>query len=338
MQQKPNHVNRLIVRLLDQVIVSVTQALATGSAAHEKSNANKPLGGIVAASLTPLAVDGTVDIGRMKQHFDWLFAQGCSFVSPFGSTGEGPSFSVAEKHAALVALKAEGIDMSRVIPAAMSAAVDDTVSSIKTALALDCRAILIVPPYYYGSASQAGIADFFAACAAPFGGNFPLDVVLYHIPQMSKIAFGTALIHELVARFPGRIVGIKDSTGDRDHSVMLARTFPALRIFTGDDRVLPDLLDAGGAGMIGGLPNIVAPDLCAFFANPKGEQAKSIMERAALRIVAVDDHGGIAALKAIKAEAYKDDAWTRHKAPLRPIDKDSYASLRAIFVNTAFEF
>lgn len=309
-----------------------------GSAAQDLSSSTKVLGGIVAASLTPLSTDGQVDIDRMRHHFDWLFAQGCSFISPFGSTGEGPSFSAAEKHVALVALQGAGIDMSRIIPAAMSAAVDDTVASIRTAQALGCRAILIVPPYYYSSASQDGIADFFAACAAPFGGNFPLDVVLYHIPQMSKIAFSTQLIETLVARFPNRIVGIKDSTGNRDHSVMLAHTFPALRIFTGDDRVLPDLLDAGGAGMIGGLPNIVAPELCAFFADPKNEQSAAIMDRAAKRIVAIDDFGGIAALKAIKAEAYRDDAWTRHKAPLRPIDAETYAKLRAVFVATAFEF
>ena len=309
-----------------------------GKAAQDLSSSAKVLGGIVAASLTPVTADGQVDIDRMKRHFDWLFASGCSFISPFGSTGEGPSFSVAEKHAALVALQGAGVDMSRVIPAAMSAAIDDTVASIRTAKALGCRAVLIVPPYYYGSASQGGIADFFAACAAPFGGNFPLDVVLYHIPQMSKIGFSTTLIETLVARFPNRIVGIKDSTGNRDHSVMLARTFPTLRIFTGDDRVLPDLLEAGGAGMIGGLPNIVAPDLCAFFADPKGAQSAAIMERAARRIVAIDDFGGIAALKAIKAEFYRDDAWTRHKAPLRAIDAETYAKLRAAFIASAFEF
>jgi 4-hydroxy-tetrahydrodipicolinate synthase len=302
------------------------------------SNPTKDLGGIIAASLTPVTAGGQVDIDRMKRHFDWLFASGCSFISPFGSTGEGPSFSVAEKHAALVALQGAGVDMSRVLPAAMSAAIDDTVASIRTAQALGCRAILIVPPYYYGSASQDGIGDFFAACAAPFGGNFPLDVVLYHIPQMSKIAFSTTLIETLVARFPNRIVGIKDSTGNRDHSVMLARAFPTLRIFTGDDRVLPDLLEAGGSGMIGGLPNIVAPDLCAFFADPKGAQSAAIMERAAKRIVAIDDFGGIAALKAVKAEFYRDDAWTRHKAPLRAIDAETYAKLRAAFIASAFEF
>jgi 4-hydroxy-tetrahydrodipicolinate synthase len=318
--------------------MSMKQALEVGTAARELPRFDKTLGGIVAASLTPLTADGTVDIGRMKCHFDWLCAQGCSFVSPFGSTGEGPSFSVAEKNAALVALAKLGAHMHLVIPAAMSAAVDDTVSSIRTALDLGCRAILIVPPYYYGAASQAGISDFFSACTARFGGNFPLDVVLYHIPSMSRIAFGTELITDLVTRFPGRIVGIKDSTGDRAHTVMLARTFPQLRIFTGDDRVLPDLLAAGGAGMIGGLPNVVAPDLCAFFAAPEGPNAKAIMARAAIRIAAVDDHGGIGALKALKAEAYRDAAWTQHKAPLRPIDSETYERLRSAFVASGFVF
>lgn len=311
----------------------MTQELST---ALNASN-SKALSGIVAASLTPITDTGNIDIVRLRSHFDWLFAAGCSYVSPFGSTGEGASFSVREKRAAMEALQQAGAPMDRLIPASMSAALDDAVATVRMAVDLGCRAVLIAPPFYYGAASQDGIAAFFEACASRLGGSFPLDVVLYHIPAMTKVGYGVALVQQLVARHQ-RIVGIKDSTGDRAHTLMLARTFPNLRIFTGDDRVLPDLLAAGGAGMIGGLPNVNAVELCRFFADPKGPEAAGLSDRAAQRIVAVDDHGGISALKAVRARMTGDAAWTRLLAPLLPPSAGSAAELFESFRRSEFQF
>jgi len=312
----------------------VTQEL---SAASDASNF-RALGGIVAASLTPVTDTGSIDIARLRAHFDWLFAAGCSYVSPFGSTGEGASFSVREKRAALAALQQAGVPMDRLIPASMSAALDDAVATIAAAADLGCRAVLIAPPFYYGTTSQDGIAAFFEAAANRFGGDFPLDVVLYHIPAMTKVGYGVELVQRLLARHGKRIVGIKDSTGDRTHTLMLARTFPNLRIFTGDDRVLPDLLAAGGAGMIGGLPNVNAIELCQFFADPNGPAAQGLRDRAAQRIVAVDDHGGIIALKAVKARISGDAAWMRPLEPLLPLSPAGVAALLQSFQHSQFQF
>ncbi len=306
-------------------------------AAAQASN-SRALGGIVAASLTPVTDTGEIDIARLKSHFDWLFAAGCSYISPFGSTGEGASFSVREKRAALAALQQAGVPMDRLIPASMSAALDDAVATIAAAADLGCRAVLIAPPFYYGATSQDGIAAFFEAAANRFGGTFPLDVVLYHIPAMTKVGYGVELVQRLIARHGKRIVGIKDSTGDRTHTLMLAKTFPNLRIFTGDDRVLPDLLAAGGAGMIGGLPNVNAVELCQFFADPNGPASAGLRERAAQRIVAVDDHGGIVALKAVKARISGDAAWMRPLEPLLPLPAAGVAALIGEFRQSQFQF
>ena len=309
----------------------------TSSPAPDASS--KPeLGGIICASLTPVTADGSIDIARMAAHIRGLFADGCSFVSPFGSTGEGPSFSVREKIAALGALVAAGVDPGRLIPASMSAALDDVVEMVRFGAAGGYPAVLIVPPFYYGGASQDGIADFFSALADRLGGALPVDIILYHIPQLTRIGFGADLVRRLIARHGRRIVGIKDSTGDREHTLMLQRTFRELRIFTGDDRVLAPLLEAGGAGMIGGLPNIVARDLSAIYRDPSGPETAVLRERAAVRIEAVDDLGGIAALKAIKARVLGDPAWMATRPPLQPLDAAKTAELLGRFERSEFPF
>lgn len=294
--------------------------------------------GIICASLTPVSAEGMIDIPRMAAHIRGLFEDGCSFVSPFGSTGEGASFSVREKIAALTALTDAGIDPGRLIPAAMSAALDDAVEIVRFGAAAGYRAVLVAPPFYYGGASQAGIGDYFGMLADRLGGTLPTEIVLYHIPQMTKIPFSVELIRQLIDRHGDRIAGIKDSTGNHDHTLMLQRTFPELRIFTGDDRVLPDLLAAGGAGMIGGLPNIVARDLCTIYRDPTGAGTAELRQRAAVRIQAIDDFSGIAALKAVKAKIVGDPAWRTTLPPLRALDQASTAELLGRFERSEFPF
>ena len=267
-----------------------------------------------------------------------LFADGCSFVSPFGSTGEGPSFSVSEKIRALKELKTLGIPSARLIPASMSPALDDIAEMVRFGAEGGYRAVLIAPPFYYGGASQAGIGDVFSALADRFGGTLPIEIVLYHIPQLTGIPFGVDLVRSLRERHGDRIAGIKDSTGDHAHTLMLQRTFPDLAIFTGDDRVLPDLLLAGGAGMIGGLPNIVAADLCTIARDPGGAATAELRKNAGLRIEAIDSLGGISALKAVKARLTGDPSWLATKPPLRPIAPAESAQLFDRLQQSKFAF
>jgi 4-hydroxy-tetrahydrodipicolinate synthase len=228
--------------------------------------------------------------------------------------------------------------MDRVIPAAMTTSIDDATAMILAGKELGCRAVLVLPPFYYGAAGQDGIELFLDACASKAGGSFPIDIILYHIPALSKIPYGIDLVGRLIARHGSRIVGIKDSTGDQAHTLMLARTFPQLAIFTGDDRVLPALLEAGGAGMIGGMPNVVARELCAFQADPHGPGAPSAMAEAALRIQAVDRFGGIVALKGLLAEITGDREWARPMPPLTAIDAGAMKTLRRAFEDAGFAF
>ncbi|WP_201776024.1 dihydrodipicolinate synthase family protein [Devosia geojensis] len=315
----------------------MNQPLSSDTKIRPLEAARQQVGGIVAAALTPVTDDYRIDIARWRAHLDWLLAQGCSYVSPFGSTGEGPSFSAIEKIEALTALRHGGFDMERVIPAAMSAALDDTAATVSAAARLGCRAALIVPPYYYGASGE-GIATYFAGCAARLGGTFPIDIVLYHIPQMSRAPFTTGLIEALLARHGERIIGIKDSTGVEPDTVALAGRFPSLRVFTGDDRVLPPLLGVGGAGMIGGMPNIVARELVGRAGSQTALNEAAAVDRAARRIEAVEACGGVVALKALKARMADDPAWRRPMPPLLPIDPAAEARLISAFEATRFDF
>jgi 4-hydroxy-tetrahydrodipicolinate synthase len=293
------------------------------------------LRGVIAASITPITAAGAIDVPRLTQHVARLIADGCSFVSTFGTTGEGASFSTREKIAALKALKAAGADMKRQVPAVMTPTLDDAAQMVMAIADLGCRAALILPPFYYPT-TDAGIAGFFDALVCRTKDADALDLLLYNIPQLSRVRFTPELVAKILGRHSGRVVGIKDSTGDLENGLMLVSRFPDLAIFTGDDRVLPRLVSAGGAGMIGGMPNVFARELRAIFDNPTSPLAADLSARQAERIAAVDANGSLLALKSAVAYYRHDDDYARALPPLVALTTAQQAEVIAAFEKSGF--
>lgn len=287
--------------------------------------------GVVAASLTPVTQTFDIDAARLCDHVSSLLEDDCDFVSTFGTTGEGASFSTRQKADALKAMAAANIDMSRLIPGVISPTIDDAAQSIDAAARLGCSAALLLPPFYY-PAEEPGIAAFYDAV---FDRTDDRDVpiILYNIPDFSGATITPSLIETLVKRHGARIGGVKDSTGDRDNGVMLAKAFPDLSVFTGDDRVLPDLLEAGGAGLIGGMPNLFAKDIVTYFRAPHGPDAPRLIQLANARIDVVDSGEGLAALKAMMAVRHDDPTWRRVMPPLEPLSGDAIERVVQAFVD-----
>jgi len=273
------------------------------------------LGGIVTAILTPIRPDLTIDIDRLIAHAQHLLAHGGSRVSTFGSTGEGVAFSPAQKRAALEAMLAAGIRPDQMLPAIMTSALDQAATEMADAAALGCKHVLVLPPYYYKSPSIEGLVSFYEGVYAR-AGRPDVSLVLYNIPQMSGVTITHELVRALQAGQGAPIAGIKDSTGNLQSGLDFVAAFPELAIFTGDDRVLPHLLRAGGAGMIGGLPNLYVADLVALYRDVDGADAERLSALASERIAQIDATGGLLALKAGLAEQRNDPQWRRAMPPL----------------------
>ena len=56
--------------------------------------------GISAAMTTPFNADLSIDSGLLAAHAARLLEEGCSSLTLFGTTGEGPSIATAERAAA----------------------------------------------------------------------------------------------------------------------------------------------------------------------------------------------------------------------------------------------
>src|SRR5437660_1384767 len=122
-----------------------------------------PVRGLWCATLTPLGHDGAIDHARMAAHTRALFAQGVDGVAPFGTTGEGPSFSVAERRAGLDALLAAGIPPSRLVAATGCTAFADAVALTRHAVQAGCSRCLVLPPFFFKDLSDDAVYGYFAA-------------------------------------------------------------------------------------------------------------------------------------------------------------------------------
>nr|WP_272212029.1 dihydrodipicolinate synthase family protein [Marinicella sp. W31]MDC2877924.1 dihydrodipicolinate synthase family protein [Marinicella sp. W31] len=276
--------------------------------------AESDLRGVVGACVTPVTEACEIDLQRLKSHMEFMLEGGCSFVSEFGTTGEGASFSTRQKVEALRALAEAGMDMKRHIPGVVASALDEAAGMLSAIAEVGARAALVIPPYYYAPSSRGAVADFYEAMIER-ADSPDIEIVLYNFPHFSGVTFDVPQVEVMLERFGKRIVGIKDSTGSFSEGLKLIEAFPQLSIFTGDDRILPDMVAAGGAGMIGGMTNPYPADTVQLYTGPVTDALRA---RAKARIEAVDGYGGTVVLKALVSELRNDDAFRRTLPPLSP--------------------
>lgn len=279
-----------------------------------QDQADPPLRGIVAAAVTPADEDHGIDVPRLLAHTRWLLANGCDLVSLFGTTGEGPSFPVADRIEATRAVISGGVSPRRLVPAVMTASAGEGRQMFRALAEMGCRAALVMPPFFF-EATDDGVFRFCAHVADGGGAAPDLPILLYHYPAMSGFGFSHDLIARLVAHFGPRLAGIKDSSGDLDHTLGLITAFPTLSVFTGTDLHLAAAVAAGGAGIIGGVPNVNARLLAARLAAD-ADATGALDARIATLFAEVVKTGGPLPIKAMVARLHGDAAWAEGAPPL----------------------
>jgi len=286
------------------------------------------LHGALAPVVTPFTADLRPDAGRLARHCRWLVAQETG-LAVFGTNSEGNSLSVPEKIALLDALVDAGIPAHRMMPGTGCCALPDTVELTRHAMRHGCSGVLMLPPFYYKGVSDDGLFASYSEVIERVG-DARLRIYLYHIPQVSQVPIGLALIERLLARYPGTIAGVKDSSGDFGNtSAMLERFQPrGFDVFSGSESFLLETLRAGGAGCISAIANVNPGPIARLVREWKAPDAEA--QQAALdRVRALyQSFPMLPALKATVAQFSGDDAWTTLRPPLVALEAAERAELR----------
>ena len=290
-----------------------------------------PYQGIWPALLTPLDANLDINILAFATHARSLLEAGCMGVTPFGTTGEGPSFSVAERIAAIDGLMAGGVPAGRILVSTSCAALPDVVALTRHAVRAGAFGVLLLPPFFLKGVPDQGVINFYSQVIDKVADD-RLRIVLYHIPQISGVPLSHHVVQTLVQRHPNTIVGIKDSGCQRDVSLAFAKAFmPPLQVWVGNEPDLQTLAAQGAVGAVSGVGNVMPRLLQRLVGEFDGAHAVRDQARVKAFVeILVDGWGMTAAFKGIMAILGNDPGWRRVRAPLVALDDAQMARLTAL--------
>jgi 4-hydroxy-tetrahydrodipicolinate synthase len=215
--------------------------------------------GSIPALVTPFR-NGSFDERAFRRLVDWQIDNGTSALVPCGTTGEASTLSNAEHHRVIEVCVEQAAGRVPVIAGCGSNDTMNALLHMRFSRKSGAAAALCVAPYY-NRPSQAGLIAHFSYLAE----NAELPIVLYNVPGRTVTDIMPETVCELAQRYPDRIIGIKDASGDlsrvTDHRMGIGREFCQL---SGDDELWLPHSAAGGVGCISVTTN-VAPRLCADF-------------------------------------------------------------------------
>ena len=249
-----------------------------------------PLAGVYAAAVTPLKPDLSLDLEAVPALFKFLAGRGCHGVVLFGTTGEGPSFSPAEREALMRCAREvrESLPGFRLLAGTGTPSLSESADLTKLAFDLGFDGVLVVPPYYFRKATDNGLFAWFSELirkSVPSSGY----VLGYHFPNVAGIGLSLELLARLKDAFPTQFAGIKNSSHDADLARALGEKFGSdLVVLTGTDSYLELAMQNQAAGCITAPANILSPDLREAWdlinagKNSTGAQARIKKQRAIL--------------------------------------------------------
>jgi len=274
--------------------------------------------GVIAPVLTPFGEDGAPDADRFIEHAEWLMADGCTGLAPFGTTSEANSLGLDERMELLEDLVDAGIEPAKLMPGTGMCSIADATILTQHAVDLGCGGVLMLPPFYYKNPSEEGLFRFFADVIDEVDDD-RLRVYLYHIPPVAQVGFSLRLIDRLIKEFPGIVVGLKDSSGDWSNTKAILDAFPKFEVFPGSETFLLDGLRSGAVGCISATANVNPRGIREVYDRWQGEEADQLQARISGLRKAIQAYPMIPMLKAIVAHYREDTGWAEVRPPFVPM-------------------
>ena len=206
-------------------------------------------GGVWPAAVTPMTPEGAIDwpgLARLLAHFE---AEGCAGVVLAGTNGEGPSLSAIEKRDLLREAQAMKGGLGVILGLA-TCSLSEAQWLASQAGKWGADGLLALPPFFFRSASEAGIEAWLLAVM----DEASCPVLVYENPG----ACGVSLSTECLARLAQHPMcgGLKDSSGATHRLDELRQIFSG-SLFVGNETLLPLVRAAGWSGSISGCANAI---------------------------------------------------------------------------------
>lgn len=286
-----------------------------------------PIRGLVAATFTPMAADGAIDVAAIAGMVDRLLAEGISGLYVLGSTGEGVSLTGDERCTVAEAFVQSTQARVPVIVQVGCESLTQSRQLARHAQSIGADAISAVSPVYFKPDSLPLLVRSMAmiAEAAP-----ELPFYYYHIPAVTGVAANMVDFLRLGREQIPTLRGIK-FTSPSLHEFQACIEFAEDRfeILWGMDEMLLSGLVAGARAAVGSTynfaPHVYQKLLAAFDAGDL-EQSRHWQSRSQALVRGFVPYGPRGAQKAIMAMVGLDCGPPR--LPIAALDPSQTESLR----------
>jgi 4-hydroxy-tetrahydrodipicolinate synthase len=310
-----------ILKIVKDNLETKTEEISMEQKATKHSLAN----GVYAATLTPMYEDFSCNCEALVNHCNDLINRGCKGIVLFGTTGEGTSFSVAEREQLIKEVVRSGIDPQKIIIGITCCAINDAIKLASLAIDSHCAAVLISPPFFYSNLCEEGVINFYKEIIRSID-HHELKILLYHIPQYSGVPITMNMIKALNDEFPNTVIGIKESEGNLDFTKKVLSTFENFKVFVGHELHISEAVQSGAAGGISGIVNAYPELISSLYEYGKNQDKPDYNPVAKIVVQSLKKHPIFPAIKAV-VESQKGKDWHVVRLPLVSLNKQQKQEL-----------
>jgi 4-hydroxy-tetrahydrodipicolinate synthase len=285
--------------------------------------------GLIAPILSPFNDDLSFDQNTYNELAKTLLNSGCAGLAPFGTTGEALSISAEERKQALDGLIDSGIEPSVLIPGTGLCNLPESVALSQQAVDLGCEGVMVLPPFYFKGVSDDGLFSYYEEFIARVNRD-TLRIYLYHIPQVSGVGLSIELVNALKEKYPSIVVGIKDSSGDWEHTKNLL-SLDNFIVYPGSELPLIDAMKLGAPGCISATANLNSKPIAEvidYCEDKNWDKAIALHNPVAQTRVVFQDYAPIPAQKALLSQMTNRESWRNVRSPLIALTKEKTQQLR----------
>ncbi|SDD95988.1 4-hydroxy-tetrahydrodipicolinate synthase [Cupriavidus sp. YR651] len=210
-----------------------------------------PVSGSVPALVTPMNIDGTLDIATLHAMVDWHIEEGTSALVVMGSTGESATLDSSEHCQMVREVVEHAAGRLPVIAGTGANSTREALELTRYAKDVGADAVLSVTPYY-NRPTQEGLYQHYRKIAE----NVEIPLIVYNVPGRTGVDLADDTVLRL-AEIPG-IAGLKDATGDIARGTKLLHMLPNnFSVYSGDDETAAALMLLGAKGNISVTANVI---------------------------------------------------------------------------------
>lgn len=280
--------------------------------------------GLGVALVTPFTEDGNVDYSTLEKLVQMHLDCGTDFLCVLGTTAETPTLTTEEKREIRKRIIKQVDGRMPIMVGIGGNCTQAVINEIASEDLTGVDAILSVVPYY-NKPTQEGIYQHYRAIAA----STDIPIFLYDVPGRTGVNLLPATAIRIANECPN-VVGFKAASGNLTQIKELIDNKPAhLDVFSGDDGLTVDIMEAGGLGVISVLgnatPALLKKMIDNMFAGNVAEARKQSDDlNELLRLLFIEGNPcGVKAMMEIQKLVAN-----RLRLPLVPVSDDTYAKLQ----------